>query len=871
MNAPGPPRFTAVGEYVELAPREPDPDVREQYRWRLVEAPDGSRASVPDRPAFEFLPDRPGTYRFELDAPEATFTQRVRAFPSELRATTLELPFDRLPVDPDDLASISVVGPFNDQLVGRDRPRRADDRFVLDVELPPGEHSYGFCLDDDLSRQIHDGVTVPGPGRPRCRLEYEVLAAESDHDTTDHDTTDAGTTNNGDSTANTATDNATADATLVVTAHAQAAPDSDFSDADLDVEFLVDDRDSVAAEAVETAGRTLRIPLSAIAGRVRIHGVAVGERRSVADTLDVRLPSAPAAGGTGAAKTTGGAGTTGTAGTDASAAATSPTAVGTDSADGTESTSADSTDTQPSRAVSTGTAAPPAIECHRPNDPPDWAVAPTVYELFVRSFAGETLSTTFAEIERRIPYLESLAVDVLWLTPVLASPTDHGYHITDYFSTAADLGDRAAFESLVAACHDADIRVVFDLVINHTSRDHPAFQFHSAGLPAYADYYDRVPRERDATDIDWAGEGSPEFYFNWQRIPNLNYESLAVRRWMLEVVDEWADVVDGFRCDVAWGISRGFWKEVRERVPDDFLLLDETIPRDPLYHEAAFQMHYDTTLYGTLREIGDGDAPASDLFEAVADARWQGFPAAAVHLRYVENHDEPRYLAGHSEAALRAAAAATLTLPGAPMLYYGQERGMTAKRGPMKWYDGDADLTAFHRSLAVARRTYPALKTGDFEPLSVAVAHTVDGAAPDEVDTTAAVLADSAPVVDADDVDDADTADTVDTADIDADTAADAVAETTDGDVDSAADASVVVIDDDPHRVAAFARDDGDDRLVVVLNFATEPRTVRLPEPVEPIDLRTDSPLRLRYDPAADPAEAAGYVVVDSVVICRAA
>ena len=811
MHAPGPPRFTAVGEYVELAPREPDPDAREQYRWRLVDAPANSRADVGDA-VFEFLPDVAGTYRFELDAPEATYTQTVRAFPSELTETTLELPFDRLPVDPDELDSISVVGPFNDQRVGRDRPRRGDDRFVLDVALPPGDHSYGFCLDDDLSRQIHDGITIPGPGRPRCRLSGEVVhrtgadgANNADSDADDDDDSDFDTDNPDRPTV----------PTLVVTASASAAPDSTLDDDELSIEFLVDDRDAVDDAAVTVDDRQLEIPLSAIAGRVRVHAVAVGERRSVADTLDVRLSPPADAGG-------------------------------------------ESASTPMEGAAETDPDSQPVVAYYRPNSPPAWATAPTVYEIFVRSFAGETLSTTFEEIERRLPSLSSLAVDVLWLTPVLASPTDHGYHITDYFSTAGDLGDRAAFESLVEACHERDIRVVFDLVINHTSRDHPAFQFHSAGVAGYESYYDRVPSERDATGVDWAGDDSPEFYFNWQRIPNLNYESLAVRRWMLDVVDEWADVVDGFRCDVAWGVSRGFWKEVRDRVPDDFLLLDETIPRDPLYHESAFQMHYDTTLYGTLRDIGAGDAPATAIFDAVDDARWQGFPASAAHLRYIENHDEPRYLAEHSEAALRAAAATTFALPGAPMIYYGQERGMTDDRGPMKWYNGDADLTAFHRSLSTARREYPVLKTGDIEPLSVAVAVVENAGDIERADELLDDATNDRGAVDAETTDEGGEPTTESNTETD----------NTETDNTETDNTTTVTIDDDPFHVAAFARENSDERVIVVCNFADGRRTVRLPEPVEPVDLRTDSPLRMRYDPADDEAI---YVVVDSVVICRSA
>ena len=438
---------------------------------------------------------------------------------------------------------------------------------------------------------------------------------------------------------------------VAVTATPTSAPDSEYSSGDLPVEFHLDGRDDLGDDDVTVDGRELRTPLDALPERARIHVVTAGERRSIGDTV---LLEATGSG---------------------------------------------------------------AVSVTRPNDPPEWADSPTVYEIFVRSFAGETLRTTFREIERRVEYLESLEVDCLWLTPVLASPTTHGYHITDYFDTADDLGSRAAFESLVDRCHEAGIRVVFDLVVNHTSRDHPAFQLHSAGVDAYADHFRRVDAERNVVDVEWAslregGDDIPEYYFNWQRIPNLNYDSLAVRSWMLDVVDEWADVVDGFRCDVAWGVSHAFWKEVRDRVPEDFLLLDETIPRDADYHEGEFHMHYDTTLYETLRDVGAGEKPADAVLDALDDAAWAGFPDSAVHLRYVENHDESRYVDECDEPSLRAAAAATFTVPGAPMIYYGQERGVSEQRGPMRWHDGDADLTAFHRALASLRAETPTLREG---------------------------------------------------------------------------------------------------------------------------------------------------------------
>ncbi len=493
---------------------------------------------------------------------------------------------------------------------------------MYETKLPPGEHPYGFLLNDDLTEQIQGTLTVSGPGRPIVRL-----AAERGPEA------------------------------IVVTADAKSAPDSEFADDELAVEFYVDDE---PLGHVDDHERTVRIPRDEIGDGIRLHAVAVGERHSVADCVEIH--------GKG------------------------------EHANGTEGRSASGSErSEEVRA-----------RIHHPNDPPEWAASSTVYEIFVRSFAGETVDTTFSELERRIPYLEWLGTDCVWLTPILGSPTDHGYHTTNYFETAEDLGTRSEVESFVAACHDAGIRVIFDLVINHSSRDHPAFQMSAAGVPEYRDWY--VWEDDEVT-----GEAKAQRYFNWERIPNFNFDSLSVRRFLLDVVDEWAGLVDGFRCDVAWGVPHEFWKEVPDRVPDDFLLLDETIPRDPDYHEGEFTMHYDTTLYDTLREVGNGEKPASAVLDAIEDAAHVGFPDSAVHLRYVENHDESRYRDECGRAALKAAAAATFTLPGAPMIYYGQERGMTEYRGTMCWDDGDDGLTVFHRSLSAAREEHPVLREGTVE------------------------------------------------------------------------------------------------------------------------------------------------------------
>ena len=773
MHEPGPPRTTSVGESVELAPRSPDPDGT--YEWTVWDAPAGSAVGAGDGPAgrksqterreavlrrgetnrsdapvVHFRPDAPGVYVLTLDAPDGTHRQRVRAFPDERRETELRVPAADLPVDDAAVDRVSLMWAHNDRLLARDRPERDGGDWAVETRVPPGRHGFSFVANDDPGNEHGDAVEVPGPGRPRLSLDARVEEDEGGGGDGDGE-------GEGDG-----------GSTVVLTADVDVPPalgegETDEAESRVDVEFLVDDRDAtpetVARVESLAEGATLAVPLDAVpdgaldGDGLRIHAVPHAERYGAAETVRI----------------------------------------GRDGDDG-------------------RTAEGGSVAVRDPHASPEWADSPTIYEVFVRSFAGDTLPTTFREVERRVPYLESLHVDALWLTPVLASPTEHGYHVTDYYETASDLGSREAFESLVETCHDAGIRVIFDLVINHTSRDHPAFQLHAAGVDEYADHYRRADGAFDVTGTDWAeldAGDMPEYYFNWRRIPNLNFDSPAVRAWLLDVVDEWAAVVDGFRADVAWGIPHGFWKEVADRVPDDVLLLDETLPHDPFYGEGEFDLHYDTSLYGVLRDVGAGAAPADAVADAFDRAAWLGFNDPSAQLRYVENHDEERYLAEHGRDALRAAAATVFTLPGAPMIYAGQERGNETYRGPIRWHDGDNDLTDFHRDLAALREREPLLREGAVD---------CDGPAAD-----------------------------------------------------------VRVVDGDAERVTAYVRapeaggdggeaggdgaetdaegTDDDDPLLVVVNFASEPVTVAVPEGVE-TDLFGDRAV-------------GGQVDVDAVAVLR--
>ncbi|WP_276273898.1 alpha-amylase family glycosyl hydrolase [Haloarcula litorea] len=361
---------------------------------------------------------------------------------------------------------------------------------------------------------------------------------------------------------------------------------------------------------------------------------------------------------------------------------------------------------------------PEVVEVHAdgtvsfPNEPPTWATEMSIYEIYVRGFRDpDPDQSVFEAVTENLDYVRSLGVDTIWLTPVLQHDGfDHGYNITDFHEIADDLGTEAEFERLVAAAHDRDMNVLFDLVLNHAARDHEFFRRAEAGDPEYRDWF------------EWNDDGGPETYFEWPYIANLNFRNLAVRRHLLDAVDKWADYVDGFRCDMAWAVPTSFWREIRDRVrarDETFLLLDETIPYVADYHHQAFQAHFDTELYAALRAVGEGDADADAITDAVDERTLTGFPDHAAFLCYIENHDERRYVADCGRAATAAAAGALFTLPGVPMLYAGQEIGERTRRGEIHWDHADEGLREHYRRLAEAREATPALgPAGDYEPVA---------------------------------------------------------------------------------------------------------------------------------------------------------
>ena len=421
---------------------------------------------------------------------------------------------------------------------------------------------------------------------------------------------------------------------------------------------------------------------------------------------------------------------------------------------------------------------------------PWWSRDTVCYEVFVRSFYdsdGDGIGDLNGLIQK-LDYIndgdprtrQDLGANCIWLMPVAESPSYHGYDVVDYYRVERDYGTNADFQRLMEEAHRRGIRVLVDLVLNHSSSDHPFFK-QALVDPAspYRDWYLWSATRPDVRG-PWGQEvwhRSPlrdEYYFGvfWGGMPDLNHASPAVRRETQNVARFWLEEmgVDGFRLDaVAHLVEEGekmkhapavhpvlreFAAYVRQVAPDAFTIgevwdaTETMVPYYPDQLDAYFAFESaDAVLKAVRTASADSLFPAIlELQRDVPGQRWAPF---------LRNHDMTRTLTElrGDVARARLAAALQLTLPGIPFVYYGEEIGMTGDkpdprlRTPMHWTRGpsagftrgipweplqpdsltanveaqDADpgsLLNHYRWLVHLRTLHPALGGGDFVPLA---------------------------------------------------------------------------------------------------------------------------------------------------------
>jgi len=374
-----------------------------------------------------------------------------------------------------------------------------------------------------------------------------------------------------------------------------------------------------------------------------------------------------------------------------------------------------------------------------PATPGPWWKGAVFYEVFVRSFAdsnGDGIGD-LKGLTEKLDYIndgdpkttDDLGVDALWLMPIFKSPSYHGYDATDYEHIEPEYGTEADFDKLIAEAHKRGIKVILDLMLNHTSDQHPWFK-ESASSPESPkrDWYvwshtdPEWGQPWNSAQTTWYKKGDDYYYaIFWSGMPDLNFKNPAVRAEMTRIAVNWVKRgVDGFRLDairhlIETGPGAGqagseenhvFLKEFRNAlraVNPKVMLLGEvwstTVDIAPYYGETGddeLQLLFDFPLAGALVNAtwsGDASGVAYQLQDEASE-----YPKGAVDAPFLTNHDQTRVATalGRERPRLGLAPAMLLTLPGAPFVYYGEELGLPngpgsedeQKRTPMLWDDG---------------------------------------------------------------------------------------------------------------------------------------------------------------------------------------
>lgn len=349
------------------------------------------------------------------------------------------------------------------------------------------------------------------------------------------------------------------------------------------------------------------------------------------------------------------------------------------------------------------------------------------YEIFVRSFAdsnGDGVGD-LKGITARLDYLKWLGVSGLWLTPIFPSPSYHGYDVTNYFTVNPQFGTMADFQRLLLEAHARGIKVLIDMVLNHTSDRNAWFQQALARKDSHHDWYTWAGKGTDLSALSalgtpaWHPGGGGYYLGDFSGdMPDLNYDNPAVRQQMIKVGRFWlAQGVDGFRLDAttqiyidfesdvgsprAIGKNVAWWQEYHSalRATDPTVFLLGEVPAQSEAEAAPYYAGLNSVFDFPLAKVLV-DAAASEtspnLGEYVQKA-WHTFRQAApgpiVDSPFIGNHDRDRVIEQlHGNMShMRMAAAMLLTMPGAPFVYYGEEIGMhgvkpdPAIREPMRW------------------------------------------------------------------------------------------------------------------------------------------------------------------------------------------
>ncbi len=342
-----------------------------------------------------------------------------------------------------------------------------------------------------------------------------------------------------------------------------------------------------------------------------------------------------------------------------------------------------------------------------------WPKAGVTYEIFVQSF-NDSDGNGIGDLNgvtAKLDYVSELGANAIWFMPIMPSPSYHKYDVTDYKAIHPDYGTMDDFKKLLEEAHKRDIKIVIDLIINHSSSEHPWFIESKKGRDnPYRDYYvwaqkdtiaDYIQKKVITLDSDnitqWHDPGfGDDYYYGFfiGGMPDLNFDNPKLRQEIYDIGKFWLEEVgvDGFRLDAAKHIypderaidNHEFWIDFRAemtKIKPDVYLVGEVYDKKEVVAPflpglpALFNFDFHYTLIESLNKQ-DGMLLVNKA-KGVLDY-YNSITEDFIDATISSNHDQPRLLneLGSDSGKYKQAIAILMSMPGAPYIYYGEEIGM---------------------------------------------------------------------------------------------------------------------------------------------------------------------------------------------------
>ena len=345
------------------------------------------------------------------------------------------------------------------------------------------------------------------------------------------------------------------------------------------------------------------------------------------------------------------------------------------------------------------------------------------YEIFVHAFYdsnGDGIGDLNGVTEK-LDYLQQLGISGLWLLPIHPSPSYHKYDVSDYYGIHPDYGTMEDMKALLAEAHKRDIIVLIDMVINHSSDQHPFFLEAKKGKEnPFRDYYvwssdTLLQKENPGHWHKNPGDKEKYYGFFWKGMPDLNFDKQEVREEMKKVGAFWLTEVgvDGFRLDAIKYIypdslvskNVEWWQEYRaglEETGEDFFLVAELWDKAeyiaPFLDRGVHSAFNFDLSFAIETMLATGKDPGLGKLMSKIQKQYQELSDDYQDATFIKNHDQDRIASlVNDPRKAKLAASLLLTLPGIPFLYYGEEIAMLGKkpdeyiREPMVWDLPDQD------------------------------------------------------------------------------------------------------------------------------------------------------------------------------------